>query len=150
MQKIFPPGYMPLPDNNDAPPVAVLEPAPEPKPEFTDEQIEQSMPHPVGHKILLAMPEIDDRHENSILYKAESTKHAEHVTSVVALVVELGPDAYQDPVRYPSGPWCKEGDYVLIGPYKGQRFFACGKEYRIITDDLVEGIVADPRGYRRI
>lgn len=119
-------------------------------PEATIEQIEAALPKPSGFKLLVALPSVSDKYEGGIIAKVKQTIEAEQVTSVVALVLDVGPDAYKDPVRFPSGAWCKAGDYILIGPYKGQRFTVYGKEYRIINDDNVEGVVADPAGYRRI
>lgn len=116
---------------------------------LTDEQMEQALPRPAGHKLLLALPDVEDKH-NGVIIKTRETMNNEQVTSVVALVLDMGPDAYKDETRFPSGPWCEVGNYVLIGPYKGQRFSLNGKEFRIINDDNVEGVVADPRGYRRI
>lgn len=118
--------------------------------QLTDEQLEKALPKPVGYKILVALPKVDDKYEGTSILKVDSAIAAETVTSVVALVLEVGPDAYMDKERYPNGPWCKQGDYVLIGPYKGQRFILCGEEYRIIADDLIEAVVPDPRGYRRV
>lgn len=116
----------------------------------TDEMIEAALPKPSGFKLLIALPEVEDKYEGGIIAKVRDTMQAEQMTSVVALVLDVGPDAYKDPARFPSGPWCKPGDFILIGPYKGQRFSVWGKEYRIINDDSCEGVVADPRGYRRI
>lgn len=116
---------------------------------LTDEQMEKALPKPVGHKLLLALPEVEDTY-NGVIAKVRETMQNEQVTSVVALVLDMGPDAYKDESRFPSGAWCKVGDFVLIGPYKGQRFQLNGKEFRIINDDSIEGVVADPSGYRRI
>lgn len=123
----------------------------EPKQEaLTDAQLEAALPKPQGFKILISLPKVDDTYEGGLIKKVRSTVEAEQVTSVVALVLDVGPDAYQDKTRFPSGPWCKPGDYVLVGPYKGTRFILNGSEFRIIADDTVEGVVADPRGYRRV
>jgi co-chaperonin GroES (HSP10) len=64
-------------------------------------------------------------------------------------VMALGPDAYKDTAKFPSGAWCKEGDFVLVRAYTGTRFKIHGREFRIIYDDQVEGTVDDPRGYAR-
>jgi co-chaperonin GroES (HSP10) len=117
--------------------------------EVTDAMIEAALPKPCGFKLLLALPDVEDKY-NGLLLKARETMHVEQLTTVVALVLDVGPEAYGDQSRFPSGPWCKQGDYVLIGPYKGQRFSVYGREYRIINDDMVEGVVPDPKGYRRI
>ena len=107
--------FFPVPETTA--PEAICRDVPEP---LTEEQMEASLPHPVGHKILLALPQVDDKFEGSIIQKASVTVQNEQITTVIALVLEVGPDAYPAD-RFPGGPWCKQGDYVLIGPYKGQR-----------------------------
>ena len=73
----------------------------------------------------------------------------EETLTTVLFVVELGPDCYSDPSRFPSGPWCKKGDFVLVRPYAGSRLVIHGREFRLINDDSVEGVVLDPRGIKR-
>lgn len=106
------------------------------------------LPTPSGAKILLAMPEIEEKTEGGII-KAAATRHREEVASVIGFVVELGPDAYKDTTRFPSGAWCQKGDFVLVRAYSGTRFSIHGKEFRIIYDDQVDGVTQDPRGYSR-
>jgi co-chaperonin GroES (HSP10) len=118
--------------------------------ELTDEQLEAALPKPCGYRLLIALPKVEDKFEGTNILKTSEIQQREQITSVIALVLDMGPDAYADTKRFPNGPWCKVGDYILIGPYKGLRFLLGNSEYRIITDDLVEGVVADPRGYRRV
>lgn len=115
----------------------------------TEEQLEAGLPKPSGYKILIALPKVDDKYEGGIL-KSDATRKQEEVATVVGAVIDLGPDAYKDVVKFPSGPWCKAGDYVIIRAYSGTRFRLFGREFRLINDDTVEGIVDDPRGYSRI
>ena len=77
------------------------------------------------------------------------TKTIEEHSTVVLFVVKVGDLAYKDESRFPTGPWCKEGDFVLTRAYAGTRFKIHGREFRIINDDTVEGVVQDPRGYTR-
>ena len=118
--------------------------------EETQETIDRAsqLPNPSGFKLLCAVPHIEEEYAGGII-KAESTVKAEEQTTVVLFVVKVGPDAYKDASRFPSGPWCKVGDFVLTRPYSGTRVVIHGKEFRIINDDTVEGIVDDPRGIRR-
>jgi co-chaperonin GroES (HSP10) len=81
--------------------------------------------------------------------KAGQTMHFEEVLSPVLFVVKIGPDAYKDEKRFPSGPSCKVGDFVLVRPNTGTRIKIHGKEFRIINDDSVEAVVQDPRGITR-
>ena len=64
-------------------------------------------------------------------------------------VLRMGASAYKDPERFPTGPWCKEGDFILVRTYTGTRFKIFGKEFRVINDDQVEFVVQDPRGITR-
>lgn len=114
----------------------------------TDDQMEQALPTPCGYKILVALPEVDEAYAGGIL-KPDTVRKQEEAATIIALVLELGSEAYKDKTRYPDGPWCKVGDYVLIRAYSGTRFRVYGKEFRLINDDSVEGVVPDPRGYTR-
>jgi co-chaperonin GroES (HSP10) len=76
--------------------------------------------------------------------------HFEEVLSTVLFVVKLGPDCYADKTRFPSGPSCREGDFVLVRPNSGTRMKIHGREFRIINDDSVEAVVEDPRGITRV
>ena len=118
--------------------------------EETQETIDRAsqLPEPSGFKLLCAVPHIEEEYKSGII-KAESTVKAEEQTTVVLFVVKVGPDAYKDASRFPSGPWCKVGDFILTRPYSGTRVVIHGKEFRIINDDTVEGVVDDPRGIRR-
>jgi co-chaperonin GroES (HSP10) len=75
-------------------------------------------------------------------------RQEEHATTVL-FVMRLGPDAYKDTTKFPSGAWCKEGDFVLVRTYTGTRMKIFGKEFRVIYDDQVECVVQDPRGITR-
>ena len=109
----------------------------------------RQLPKPSGYKILCAVPPAEDTFEDSMLVKAAISQRIEEQTTTVLFVVAVGPDAYQDKERYPSGPWCKEGDFVLVRAYSGTRFKIHGREFRVINEDQVEGTVEDPRGYAR-
>ena len=113
------------------------------------EEKAKALPEPSGYRILVAIPEIDKEYESGII-KADSTLHYEEVLSTVFFVVKMGPDCYQDKSRFPNGPWCKVGDFILARPNSGTRLKIHGREFRIINDDSVEGIVEDPRGITRI
>jgi co-chaperonin GroES (HSP10) len=107
----------------------------------------KQLPQPSGYHILVTIPEIDDKYDSGLV-KAGSTMHYEEVLSTVFFVVKLGPDAYQGD-RFKSGPWCKEGDFILARPNSGTRLKIHGKEFRLINDDSVEAVVQDPRGISR-
>ena len=98
-----------------------------------------------GYKILIALPEPDKEFEGGIL-KANKTLQDEEVGSIIGMVLKIGPDCYKDPQRFPSGPYCKEGDWIIMRSYSGTRFKVHGQEFRFINDDSVEAVVEDPRG----
>lgn len=114
----------------------------------TDEKKAKMLPKPSGFHILVALPETEEKFESGIV-KAEATRYAEEVLSTVFFVVKLGPDCYKDKTRFPTGAWCKEGDFVLARPNSGTRLKIHGREFRIINDDTVEAVVEDPRGIAR-
>ena len=114
----------------------------------TAEEKARQVPDPSGYRILCAVPEIEDTYESGIV-KADTVVKYEELLTTVLFVMKLGPDCYKDTNRFPSGPWCKEGDMVLVRPHAGTRLKIHGREFRIINDDSVEGVVEDPRGISR-
>jgi co-chaperonin GroES (HSP10) len=112
------------------------------------EEKAKQVPDPATFHLLCVLPEIDEEYENGIV-KATQTVHFEEILSPVLFVVKMGPDAYADKTRFPSGPSCKVGDFVLVRPNTGTRIKIHGKEFRIINDDSVEAVVQDPRGITR-
>lgn len=112
------------------------------------EEKAKQVPDPVTFHLLCVLPEIDEEYENGLV-KAGQTMHFEEVMSPVLFVVKMGPDAFKDEKRFPSGASCKQGDFVLVRPNTGTRIRIHGKEFRIINDDSVEAVVQDPRGITR-
>lgn len=110
-----------------------------------DTKVASQLPKPTGYKILIALPNPEEKTEGGIL-KASSTLEAEEIGSIVGFVLTMGPDAYKSADRFPSGPYCKEGDWIMMRSYSGTRFKVHGKEFRLINDDSVEAVVEDPRG----
>jgi len=108
----------------------------------------KQIPEPKGYHILCMVPKIDDSYESGIL-KADSTMHVESQTTLVLYVAKLGNMAYADKEKFPTGPWCKAGDFIITRAYAGTRVLIHGTEWRIINDDTVEAVVQDPRGIRR-
>jgi len=114
----------------------------------SNEEKATQLPKPSGYRILCAIPEQEKEFESGIL-KADETVRVEETLTTVLFVVALGPDCYTDKARFPSGAWCKKGDFVLVKPYAGSRLVIHGREFRMINDDSVEGVVDDPRGIKR-
>ena len=106
------------------------------------------LPHVKGYRILCAVPEVGESYESGII-KSDKTRNIEEHSTVVLFVMKMGDMAYADKDRFPTGAWCKEGDFVIARAYSGTRIKIHGKEFRIINDDTVEAVVDDPRGYER-
>jgi co-chaperonin GroES (HSP10) len=121
------------------------------KPNASAAEKAKQLPKPSGYRILCAIPETEKEFEESEvgLIKADLTVRNEETLTTVLFVVDLGPDCYKDPSRFPSGPWCKKGDFVLVRPHAGTRLVIHGRDFRLINDDSVEGVVEDPRGIKR-
>ena len=113
-----------------------------------NEEKATQLPKPSGYRILCAIPEVEKEHDGGIL-KADETVRYEELLTTVLFVVDLGPDCYANKDKFPTGPWCKKGDFVLVRPNVGTRLVIHGREFRIIYDDTVEGVVDDPRGIKR-
>jgi chaperonin GroES len=113
-----------------------------------DEQLLAKLPEPKGYKILIAIPELEGKTEGGV-FMPDSLKSMEETASIIGYVISVGTEAYTDKDRFPNGPWCAEGDFVIFRSYSGTRFKVSGKEFRIINDDTVEAVVEDPRGYTR-
>ena len=114
----------------------------------TEEEKARQVPDPVTYHLLCALPKAEEQYESGLV-KAGQTMHFEELLSPVLWVVKMGPDCYKDPLRFPSGPSCKLGDFVLVRPNTGTRLKIHGTEFRIINDDSVEAVVQDPRGIKR-
>jgi co-chaperonin GroES (HSP10) len=115
----------------------------------TVEQRGKFLPKPVGYKMLLILPEQTETYESGLV-KADTTRYADEVASVVAFVADMGEDCYKDISKFPNGPWCKKGDFVIVRPYSGTRIVVHGKEMRLVNDDGIEAVVDDPRGIKRV
>lgn len=114
----------------------------------TAEEKAKQLPEPSGYHILVALPEAEEAYDSGLI-KADETRRFEEVLATVFFVAKLGPDCYKDKNKFPTGPWCKEGDFVLARPNSGTRLKIHGREFRLINDDTVEAVVQDPRGITR-
>ena len=114
-----------------------------------DEELEAQLPIPVGYHLLVAMPEVEDKYEDSSILKSVDAMNREAVMSIIGLVLGMGDQAYSDKDRFSSGAWCEVGDYVMFRANTGTRFNVRGAEYRLMNDDSIEAIVKDPRGVTR-
>jgi len=118
--------------------------------EITEEELENQLPTPVGYRVLVAMPEVEDTYGESGIIKSSKEVQMDTVMSTIGLVLDMGSQAYSDKDRFPTGPWCKQGDYVMFRMNTGTRFKVNGVEYRLMNDDSIEAVVSDPRGVTRV
>lgn len=116
--------------------------------EINFSKVQELLPEPAGYRILIACPVIEEKTEGGII-RPDELLDKEKVASIVGLVVKLGKDAYRDQNKFPNGPWCKEGEWVMFRSYAGIRMNLNGHEFRMINDDTVEGVVPDPRVLKR-
>jgi co-chaperonin GroES (HSP10) len=112
------------------------------------EQKATQIPTPATFHLLCMVPQAEEEYESGLV-KAGNTMHYEEVLTPVLFVAKMGPDAFGDEKRFPSGPSCKVGDFVIVRPNSGTRLKIHGTEWRIINDDSVEAVVEDPRGIQR-
>jgi co-chaperonin GroES (HSP10) len=108
----------------------------------------KQLPAPKGYRILCAIPEAEETFDSGLI-KSDETRRHDELLSTVLFVIDMGSDCYADKTRFPTGPWCKKGDFVLVRPNAGTRIVIHDREFRIINDDSVEAVVEDPRGIKR-
>lgn len=132
--------------------VAIQMPVPVEVPE--ERRIDKTL-IPVGYRVLVRiLPENKNEAERLIQLPPEQ-REREWGAKTWALVISLGPDAYRDEKRFPNGPWCKPGDYILMKPYSGTRFKVEneqgeGELYALINDDTVLGLTEEPEKVERV
>jgi len=119
------------------------------QPVLTDNEIDAQLPKPVGYRVLVALPQQQDTYEGSNILKTDTAKRLDHIMSIMGLVMDMGEQAYADKERFPTGAWCKQGDYVMFRANTGTRFMVNGLEYRLMNDDSIEAVIADPTGITR-
>jgi len=117
----------------------------------SNEEKARQLPDPATFHLLTVVPEAMEEYAESELGIIKSSQEIwkEEVLTSVLFVVKVGPDAYKDTTRFPNGPSCKAGDFVVVRPKSGTRLKIHGREFRIINDDSVEAVVQDPRGITR-
>jgi len=114
------------------------------------EEKARQLPKPQGYKILVTLPPVEEEIGDTGLIKSAQSMHYEQLLTNVLFVVDLGEMCYSDKERFPNGPWCKKGDFIMCRANTGTRFKIHGTEFRLINDDSVEAVVEDPRGIERV
>ncbi len=126
-----------------------IQPVDKPADAAAPEEKATALPTPAGYKLLCVVPDVAETFENSDIVKADTYMRGEEHSTTVMFVLRVGADAYTDTAKFPSGPWCKAGDFVIVRTYSGTRVKIFGKEFRLINDDQVDAVVDDPRGISR-
>ena len=114
-----------------------------------NEEKATQVPDPVTYHILCMLPKADEEMSEAGIIKTAQMMYHEELLSPVLFVAKIGPDAFKDEKRFPSGAACKVGDFVLVRPNTGTRMKIHGTEWRLINDDSVQAVVQDPRGIQR-
>ena len=110
----------------------------------TSKQDSEKLPQPTGWRLLVLPFKMKEKTKGGLVL-AESTLERQQVGSQCGLVLRMGPDCYKDKDRYPDGPWCKEGQWVMFARYAGSRIKIDGGELRIVNEDEIIATVDDPR-----
>lgn len=113
------------------------------------EAVRKKLPKPTGYHLLVAMLDVNDKTKGGV-FLPDELKSRESTASIIGYVIDSGPGAYADMAKFPDGPYCQEGDFVIFRSYSGTRFKVAGQEFRLINDDTVEAVVEDPSEYERV
>lgn len=114
----------------------------DPMDHFDDPDMQALIPDPETFYAVVALPEKKDKIGS--IFVPESHQDVEQAACMMGLVLKMGPNAFNDPTRYPSGSKVKPGVWVMMSMYAGTRFTMGGQEFRLISDDCVKGTVVDP------
>jgi len=109
----------------------------------------RQVPDPATYHILCMLPKAEEEFSETGILKSATAMHHEELLSPVLFVAKIGPDAFKDKKRFPSGASCNVGDFIITRPNTGTRMKIHGTEWRLINDDSVEAVVQDPRGIQR-
>jgi chaperonin GroES len=113
------------------------------RPENMDESVLERIPKPTGWRIVV-LPFRPPKKTKSGIVLAEQAVERQQLATVCGYVVSTGPLAYADAEKFPHGPWCQKGDWVVFGRYAGARIAIDGGEIRILNDDEILAVVKDP------
>jgi co-chaperonin GroES (HSP10) len=113
------------------------------------EEKARQVPDPATYHLLCMLPKAEDEYSETGILKSSTAMHHEELLSPVLFVAKIGPDAFKDEKRFPSGASCNVGDFIITRPNTGTRMKIHGTEWRLINDDSIEAVVQDPRGIQR-
>ena len=142
-----------MPDTNEAADLSECYVAEEERvldPTLASKEIIDRLPQPTGWRVLIAPFNPPKKSKGGILLN-QKTLEEDAIQTNVGYVLRMGPLAYADKERYPTGPWCEEKQWVIFARYAGSRFrlndekrAAFGSEVRILNDDEILGTILDP------
>jgi co-chaperonin GroES (HSP10) len=118
-------------------------------PEKQKPDLENLIPTPKGYKLLVNVRQAEEKTKGGII-KTQEQIARETTSTMVAKVIDLGDLAYTDDRRFPTGAWCKQGDWIMFRAHSGTRFKVGDQEFRLINDDNVEAVVGDPTQIDRV
>jgi co-chaperonin GroES (HSP10) len=107
------------------------------------ENIKDHLPKATGWRVIV-LPYRGARKTKGGIELSDQTLERQQLTTTCAYVLAVGPLAYKDEVKFPTGPWCKEGDWIIFGRYAGARMAIDGGEIRILNDDEILATIKDP------
>ncbi len=107
------------------------------------EKVIERLPDPTGWRILVLPYKGQGKTKGGVILTDETMQERTY-TTVTGLVLKMGTECYDNKERFPNGPWCKKGDWIIFGRYAGSRFGIEGGEVRILNDDEIIAVVKDP------
>jgi co-chaperonin GroES (HSP10) len=121
----------------------IAEPTREPLNPENIKSVVDELPTPSGWRLLVLPFTPKEKTSGGLIIAQESLDRLRIATNC-GYVLKIGPLAYFDKEKYPTGPWCKKGDWVIFARYAGSRLPIEGGEVRILNDDEVLGTIPDP------
>ena len=112
-------------------------------PDKVSESVIDRIPKPTGWRIAILPYRGSEKTKGGIVL-AEETQKKTQLATTCGYVLRMGDLAYADQDKFPTGPWCKEGDWIIFGRYSGSRIQIDGGEIRILNDDEIIGVVNKP------
>jgi co-chaperonin GroES (HSP10) len=112
-------------------------------PELINKSLLERMPQPTGWRILI-LPYKGKAKTESGIFLPDEVQEKKQISTQVGYVLKVGPLAYKDQEKFPSGPWCQEKQWVMFARYAGSRFQIDGGEVRVLNDDEILATILDP------
>ena len=105
-------------------------------PENIDQKVAEQLPKPTGWRVLI-LPYLGAEKSKGGIILTDQAREREQLATVCGYV-------YADTNKFPDGPWCKKGDWVIFARYAGSRLKIDGGDLRLLNDDEILAIIQDP------